>query len=101
MTTFLAIAELSKLQFVSFDCGSTAKLEKLEGSGYQITEIILRPKLLISHDKDFERAGRIVEKAERNCLISRSIKTSVSIEPDIQVKQFVAEEQREVTLHLS
>jgi organic hydroperoxide reductase OsmC/OhrA len=36
--------------------------------------VVLRPKLLISHARDIERANRILEKAEKNCLISNSIR---------------------------
>ena len=83
VTTFLAIAELSKLEFASISCGATAKLEKLEGSGFQITEITLKPNLVLRHASDAERAGRIMEKVKRNCLISNSIKAVVSLEPRI------------------
>ena len=83
MTTFLAIAENSKLEFVSFSADAKGKLEKLEGRGFIMTEVVLRPKLLISHARDAERAGRILEKAERNCLISNSIKTETRLEPKI------------------
>jgi len=82
MTTFLAIAELSRLEFVSFDCKAVGKLEKVEGMGFQITEVVVRPKLLIRHGKDLERAQRILEKAERNCLISNSIRSTVRLEPE-------------------
>jgi len=81
MTTFLAIAEMSKLELVSFDSKATGKLDKVEGVGYQMTEVVLRPKLIIRHSKDLERARRILEKAERNCLISNSIKAKVKLEP--------------------
>ena len=83
MTTFLAIAEMSKLEFVSFDCKAVGKLEKVEGIGLQITEVIVRPKLVIRHDKDLERAQRILEKAEKNCLISNSIKSSVRLQTEL------------------
>ena len=83
MTTFLAIAENSKLDFVSFSADAKGKLEKLEGQGFIMTEVELRPKLLISHSRDAERAGRILEKAERNCLISNSIKAATKLVPDI------------------
>ena len=82
MTTFLAIAEMSKLEFVSFDSKAVGKLEKVEGMGFQITEVVVRPKLLIRHDKDLERAQRILQKAESNCLISNSIKSTVRLEPE-------------------
>jgi len=83
MTTFLAIAENSKLEFLSFQADAKGKLEKLEGRGFIMTEVILRPRLLIRHARDAERAGRILEKAERNCLISNSIKTETKLEPEI------------------
>jgi peroxiredoxin-like protein len=84
VTTFLAIAELSKLEFAAISCGATGTLEKLEGSGFQVTEITLRPKLVLHHSRDLERAGRILEKAERNCLISKSIRTVVRLKPRIE-----------------
>jgi peroxiredoxin-like protein len=83
MTTFLAIAELSKLEFVRFTCQAKGKLEKRAEQRYQITEILLRPQLVISHSRDQERAGQILEKAEANCLISNSIQTVVKLEAEI------------------
>jgi peroxiredoxin-like protein len=83
MTTFLAIAENSELEFVSFTANAKGKLEKLEGQGFIMTEVVLRPKLLISHARDAVRAGRILEKAEKNCLISNSIKTETKLESEI------------------
>ena len=90
MTTFLAIAENSKLDFVSFKAAADGKLEKLEGQGFVMTEITLRPRLTISDSRDTARASRILEKAEKHCLISNSIKSAVHLEPEIQVAQMVA-----------
>lgn len=90
MATFVAIAELSKLDVVSFTSNAVGKLEKTEGQGYRITEIVLRPKLVIRFESDAERAQRILEKAERNCLISNSISTAVTLEPEIDFEQVYA-----------
>ena len=90
MATFVAIAELSKLDVVSFTSTAVGKLEKTEGQGYRITEIVLRPKLVIRCESDAERAQRILEKAERNCLISHSINTNVTLEPEIDFEQVYA-----------
>ena len=87
MTTFLAIAENSKLDFARFKSAANGKLEKLEGSGFMMTEITLRPKLSVFSARDAERATRIIEKAERHCLISNSIKTSIHLEPEIEIMQ--------------
>jgi peroxiredoxin-like protein len=85
MTTFLAIAELSKLDVATFTCSASGKLEKDEGRGLKITEIVLHPKLVIHQPQDLERAERLLEKAEANCLISNSINTVVKLETEIAV----------------
>jgi peroxiredoxin-like protein len=85
MTTFLAIAENSKLDFVSLRVGAKGKLEKLDGQGFMITEIILRPRLIIHEARNTERALRILQKAERNCLISNSMKTAITLQPEVTI----------------
>jgi peroxiredoxin-like protein len=87
MTTFLAIAENSKLDFVSLRVGAKGKLEKLDGQGFMMTEIILRPRLVLHQASGAERALRILEKAERNCLISNSVKTKIVLQPEIRIAE--------------
>ncbi|NPV11210.1 MAG: OsmC family peroxiredoxin [Ignavibacteria bacterium] len=84
MTTFLAIAELSKLEFVSYESRATGKLEKVDNK-YMITEVTVEPIIKIKYEKDLERAERIIHKAEANCLISNSIKSKVVLNPKIQL----------------
>ena len=81
MTTFLAIAELSKLEFAAFEAHAVGLLEKVEGKGLQMTEVVLRPRLTLRREEDVERALRILDKAERNCLISNSVTSRVVLEP--------------------
>lgn len=84
MTTFLAIAENSKLEFLSFHCKSKGKLEQVEGK-FLMTEVILEPKVVIPHEKDRERTERVLEKSESACLISNSVKSKVIMNPVIEV----------------
>jgi peroxiredoxin-like protein len=90
MTTFLAIAENSKLDFVSFKAAADGKLEKREGQGFSITEIVLKPKLTIRDSHDAARAARILEKAEKHCLISNSVKTEIKLEAEINVGELAS-----------
>lgn len=76
MTTFLAIAENSRLEFKSFNCEAVGKLEQIEGK-YLMTEVELNPVLVISKEEDKEKALRILDKSEKACLISNSIKSKV------------------------
>ncbi len=82
MTTFLAIAENSKLEFTAFHCDSKGKLDQVEGK-FLMTEIILEPIVTIHDEKDRERAERVLAKAEAACLISNSIKSKVTMIPHI------------------
>jgi peroxiredoxin-like protein len=85
MTTFLSIAENSKLQFSSFKCHSKGKLDKEDGKLW-MTEILLEPELIISNEADREKAERILHKSEAACLITHSIKSKVIMTPLIKVE---------------
>lgn len=84
MTTFIAIAEYSKLEYHSLDIQATGKLAKVEGK-FMMTEVVLKPKLVIKDEKSVQKAERILHKAEAACLISRSIKSEIILETDVQV----------------
>ncbi len=93
MTTFLAIAENSKLDFKSFDCKATGMLEQIDGK-FVMSEVILEPTVAIQHEKDQERALRILQRTETNCLISNSIKSKVSMNPVVKVLDMSAEDSQ-------
>jgi peroxiredoxin-like protein len=84
MTTFLAIAANSKLEFISYSSEAVGTLEKTD-AGFEITKIVLRPHVVVADESLVERAGRIVEKAEKHCLISNSMKTVVELDPQVSV----------------
>ena len=84
MTTFLAIAANSKLEFRSYESSAEGVLEKTE-TGYLMTRIVLRPHVVVSDAALVDRARRILEKAEKHCLISNSMKTAVELVADVTV----------------
>lgn len=85
MTTFLAITDYSKLEFVSFKCGSKGILEKVDGK-FVISEVLLFPEVVITDESKRERTERILEKAEKACLISNSITSKITMETKIIVQ---------------
>jgi organic hydroperoxide reductase OsmC/OhrA len=85
MTTFLAIAEFSKLQFVSFKCSSKGILEKVDGK-FVISEVLLFPEVVITDETKRGRTERILEKSEKACLISNSITSKITMETKIIVQ---------------
>lgn len=84
MTTFLAIAENSKLEFENFECPSKGKLEQIEGK-FLMTEVILEPVLTIKNEAEREKAERVLQKSEANCLISNSVKSKITMIPQIKL----------------
>lgn len=84
MTTFTAIAEYSKLDFISLDVNASGLLDKKDGI-FMISEIELKPELVISNDKHEEKAMRILHKAEAACLITNSIKSAITFNPLVTV----------------
>lgn len=84
MTTFLAIAENSKLEFSSFECKSKGKLEQVEGK-FLMTEVILEPVVTIKNESEREKAERVLQKSEANCLISNSVKSKITMIPEIKL----------------
>lgn len=84
VTTFLAIAELSKFEPRSLEVTAEGTVEKTEGH-FRFTRVIIRPVLAIDHESDRERAHRLLEKAEHSCLVSRSLQSKVVLEPTITV----------------
>jgi organic hydroperoxide reductase OsmC/OhrA len=83
MLTLLAIAEFSKIAIVSCSSSAKGKLEKITGSSYQVTEIVVKPRIVIASVNDLQRMPRILEKAKENCFVSNSIKSAIKIEPEV------------------
>jgi len=86
MTTFLAIAENSNLEFLGLECPAEGILGKAEGK-FAMTEIMLRPVVSIANEADREKAEKIMIKAEKACLISNSIITKVHLETRVVISE--------------
>lgn len=86
MTTFLAIAENSKLEFIAFKSYANGKLEKVDGK-FMISEITLSPTLVLPEGANMERAERILQKSEAACLISNSVKATIIFQPHIVAEE--------------
>jgi peroxiredoxin-like protein len=83
MTTFLAVAERAGLAFSSYESTAEGRLELVEGK-FQFTAITLRPSITLRSGEDAVKAKELIEKAEANCLISNSMKATMTLEPVIQ-----------------
>ena len=59
------------------------KLEKVQAGSYRITEIVVKLRVVLASANDLARMPRIFEKAKENCFISNSIKSAITVEPEV------------------
>ena len=82
--TFRAVAAASKLGWASLSCSVTGTLDRLERVP-QFTAFEIRAELEIAPGADDGLARRVVDKAERSCFVSNSLKASVHVVPTITI----------------
>lgn len=86
MTTFLAIADFSKFEYLHLNIEAIGKLEKIDGK-FMMSEINLKPTLTINNEAQTAKAERILHKSEAACLISNSITSKVIMNPTVVVQE--------------
>ncbi|MGH6630977.1 MAG: OsmC family protein, partial [Burkholderiales bacterium] len=89
VATFAAIAEMSKFGALDLEVSATGTIAKGEG-GFRFTELELRPVLTVVNEHDRERGLRLLEKTERSCLVTRSLSTTVRMQPMVRMAEAVA-----------
>lgn len=84
VATFSAIAQNSKFEFLDLEVAVEGMMVK-EDMGWRFAQVLLRPKLAIADASREERGLRLLQKAERSCLIARSLSARISLDPLVHV----------------
>lgn len=79
--TFRAVARASKLSWEKVECDAEGVLDRVDGVT-RFTGLHFRVRLALPAGSGADRARRLVEKAERACLVSRSL----ALEPTLEVE---------------
>ena len=82
--TFRAIARASKFEWVSLSCDVEGTLDKID-KVTQFTGFELHAELKMSEGMNESKALRLLENAERHCLITNSLKAETSLNAKIGV----------------
>lgn len=83
MTTFRAMADASNIDVVDYRDDATGHLVRDETRKYLFDEVTLRPRVVVADPSHIDRTLRLLEKAEGVCLISRSVASSIKLEPRV------------------
>ena len=72
------------MSWISLDCDVTGTLDRIDGVT-QFTHFDMTAHLGLPAGVDADRARHALEKAERHCLISRSLKASIGLEAAVEI----------------
>ena len=84
--TFRAVANASKLPWLSLECEATGTLDRVDRVTL-FTHINITAHLVVAAGVDAGRARLALEKAERNCLISSSLKAPVALQTTVEIAE--------------
>jgi organic hydroperoxide reductase OsmC/OhrA len=87
MTTFRAIAEASGVEVLEYGDRASGQLVKGDDHLYHIERVTLRPEIVIADPNQIEKAHRLLDKAERACLVSRSVNSEIELDGSIRAAQ--------------
>jgi peroxiredoxin-like protein len=76
------VAQGSKVEFTALELSAEGTVDRADGR-LRFTEIVLRPRLTLAPGADRSRALRVIDKAEKTCLVSASLATPVRLDPAI------------------
>lgn len=84
MTTFLAYAYRTRLEFVSYHDKAHGILEIVDRK-LKFTRVSLHPHVVIKNEDDRERTEKLMHDAHDGCAITNSVNFPVEMEPEITV----------------
>ena len=82
MLTFRAVAHASKLEWLHLECISHGTLER-SSHALQFSRIVTHAHLTVPVSTDIEACRRALEKAERDCLVTNSLRAERELKVEI------------------
>lgn len=83
--SFRASAGMSKLDFVSLECEAHGVLDRVD-KVMRFTEMALRATLVLPAGASADRGRRLLEMAERHCLVTNSLALEATLECDVRIE---------------
>lgn len=83
MTTFLYFVEKFSASFLTYESKIEGEVN-LRGGRLLFTSITVRPQIRISDKAQEQQIAELVQKSEKYCLVSCSVKTEIKVLPEIK-----------------
>jgi organic hydroperoxide reductase OsmC/OhrA len=85
LLSFLAIAARARVQVLEYEDHAEAQMPE-EDKPLRLTQITLRPRIVIGPGAKEERVLRFTEMAHKQCYIANSLSTDVVVEPKVEIR---------------
>jgi len=85
LLTLRAVAKASKVELLGVEADAVGIVDRQDGVT-RFTEIVVRPVIRVAAGTAVDRVLKLVEKAERNCLVTASLSTPVHVQPEVRVE---------------
>jgi organic hydroperoxide reductase OsmC/OhrA len=85
MLSFLHVAAKARLDVVEYEDAATGLMPD-DAKPLRITEVTLRPRIVIEGQANEERVRNLVHIAHDHCFIANSLSSEMSIEPEIELR---------------
>ena len=84
--SFRSIARKAKLEWLTLECEAEGILDKIDGFN-QFTDFTVKATLTIPDEQHRKKANIMLEKAEKYCLITKSLKAGAHLEATVLVAE--------------
>jgi organic hydroperoxide reductase OsmC/OhrA len=83
MLSYLAVCALGKIKVISYEDAASGTMSEIGPQRSAFTEVVLRPRVVISADSDPAKAKALHDQAHKICFIANSVNFPVRHEPEI------------------
>ena len=80
MLWFLHLASKARIDVVEYEDDATATMPE-DGA---LTEIVLRPRIVLGSEAREERVAKLVRTAHEHCNVAASLRTPIAVEPRVE-----------------
>ena len=88
--TFRGVARASQLPWIAMACDAAGTLDRVDGV-LRFVRLEIHARLTIPEGTSEALAGRVLDKAKRNCLITSSLNADVQLQTSIEIGSPVLE----------
>jgi organic hydroperoxide reductase OsmC/OhrA len=85
MLMFLHLAAKARIDVVEYEDAATAVMPE-DVKPIHITEITLRPRIVIDGEADEERVRKLIHTAHEHCFIANTVNSEIAIEPAVEAR---------------